>query len=125
MADIFGVNNPGIGGLDELTTAEEVFLTTFASYYSNIYTASSDYTATSTDHIILADASTSAFTVTLPTAVGITGREYIVKKIDSTTNIVTIATTGSETIDGDASFDLELKDESVNIFSNGSNWYII
>ncbi len=125
MANIFGTNNPGIGGLDELTNAEEAFVTSLASYYTSLSTISSTYTATPTDHILLADASAGAFIITLPTSVGNSGREYIIKKIDSSLNIITIKGTSSETIDSSTTFDLELQDESVNIYSNGVNWYII
>ena len=48
-----------------------------------------------------ADATSGALnTMTLPTAAGITGQTYTIKKIDSTANTVTIACTGGQTIDG-------------------------
>lgn len=41
------------------------------------------YTLTVTDSVILADATTAVFQATLPTAVGITGRQYTVKRVNS------------------------------------------
>jgi len=62
---------------------------------------------------------TDTATITLPTAVGITGRQYNV--INSGTGTVTIATTGGQTIRGEAS--LEMYDQgSVVLISNGANW---
>ena len=66
-----------------------------------------------------------AFTVTLPTAVGITGRVYVVKKIDSSGNAVTVDADGSETIDGAASYSLAVQWATVTVISNGTNWEII
>src|SRR6266536_1829761 len=54
------------------------------------------YTLTASDYIV--DATSGTFTLTLPTAVGITGRTYTIK--NSGTGTTTIATTSSQTIDG-------------------------
>lgn len=56
------------------------------------YTASTDY---------LINCTANSFTITLPTAVGIAGRVYIIKNTGTATTI-TIATTSSELIDGSA-----------------------
>jgi hypothetical protein len=74
-----------------------------------------------THHIVFA---TGAITITLPTAVGLIGREYIVKKIDTGTT-TTINTTGLETIDGQSSISVTTRYESYTFTSDGSNWMII
>lgn len=51
--------------------------------------------------------------------------EVNVKKIDATANILTVNPNGVETIDGDTSLILNTQNESVTIFSNGVNWFII
>lgn len=61
-------------------------------------------------------------TLTLPTAVGNTNR-YSVK--NSGVNTVTVATTGGQTIDGSATASLPTANSSIDIVSNGSNWFII
>lgn len=91
---------------------------------SQVTTVTTTYTITSTDDLILADASGGAFTITLPTAVGIIGREYEIKKIDTSINAITIDADGSETIDRALTFDLELVDEVITIKTDGSNWFI-
>jgi len=62
-----------------------------------------------------------AHTVTLPTAVSNTNR-YSIK--NTHTSDITINTTSSQTIDGTTSIQIAPED-SVDIFSNGSNWYIL
>lgn len=84
-----------------------------------------DYTLVQTDRVILADASGGAFTLTLPKAVFSPSRQFDIKKIDITTNIVTIDPDGSETIDGDANMTLFNKDETVRIYCTGTAWFIL
>jgi len=72
----------------------------------------------------LVNATSNSFTVTLPTAVAIDGRMYVIK--NSGTGRITINTTSSETVDGMASGTLFLwQYESLTLLSNGANWIII
>lgn len=90
-----------------------------------IVTKTSNYTATAADYTILCDANLGTFTVSLPTAVGIAGRTYIIKKIDSSANIATIDANASETIDGMLTQDLTAVYESITMQSDGIAWYIV
>jgi hypothetical protein len=83
------------------------------------------YTATATDYTIAGNASTAAFSVTLPTSVGITGKVYVVKKLDSSANAVTVATTSAQTIDGAATRSLPRQYDAVTLQSDGANWIIV
>ncbi len=87
----------------------------------SVTTTSSSITLNGNHHIVLATANT-ALTLTLPTAVGLTGKPYIIKKVGGG-NTVTIATTGSETIDGSSSVVITEINDVVSIVSDGSNWY--
>lgn len=79
---------------------------------------SSDLTLDATHHKVIV---TNTATITLPTAVGITGREYNIINGMVGIGTVTISTTGGQTIRGDAS--LEMYDRgSVVVISDGSNW---
>lgn len=83
------------------------------------------YSITTSDDVILC--SGSAFTVTLPTAVGNTGKQFIIEKTDAVlANIVTIATTSSQTIGagGGTSTTLNTIGETASLYSDGSNWQI-
>lgn len=77
-----------------------------------------------TDVRVFSDASGGNATVPLPTAVGFEGT-YTVKKIDVSTNTVTMATINGETIDGSTTVDITSQYESITIASNGTNWFII
>lgn len=64
-------------------------------------------------------------TVTLPTAAGIAGREYTIKRVDNSGNTCGVATTGGQTIDGAASpYALAAQNSTVTVVSDGSNWRI-
>ncbi|MEN9724203.1 MAG: hypothetical protein RJB38_2189, partial [Pseudomonadota bacterium] len=76
------------------------------------------------DSIIAANAATAAFSLTLPSASGIEGRQYIVKKTDSSANPVTLVGTGSQTIDGASSYLLGLQNQHVSVVSDGNNWVV-
>ena len=77
------------------------------------------YTLAATDAICLC---TGTFTVTLPTAAGITGKVYYVKNIS--TGVITVDGDGAETIDGDADQTLHQWD-TMQIASDGTNWVIL
>ena len=64
----------------------------------------------------------SSQTLTLPTAVGIPGRVYVIKSLDG--GGVIVATNGSETIDGLGSDSLA-GTGVMTVQSDGSNWIII
>jgi hypothetical protein len=91
----------------------------------NVITKTADYTATNDDDVILCDATSAAITITLYTAVGNEGQKIDIKKIDSSSNNITIDGNGSETIDRDLTFALVAQDESVTLVSDNSNWFII
>jgi hypothetical protein len=83
------------------------------------------YTLTAEDGLVLADASGGTFTLTLPTAVGITGRMYRVKKTDATANAVTIDANAAETIDGGATATLLVQYEAITVVSDGTEWWVV
>jgi hypothetical protein len=64
------------------------------------------YSAEATDSTILCNATSAAFTVTLPKAASCKGHVLILKKTDASANAVTIDGNGSETIDGAATASL-------------------
>jgi hypothetical protein len=99
------------------------------SYLANIgvglSTKTANYTLTADDGTVRADATSATFTVTLPTAVGCSGRRHTITRIDGSGNLVTIATTSSQTMNGLAGYVLSVQYESITVQSNGANWEII
>lgn len=70
---------------------------------------------------VFADASSGAITLTLPAAGSSNEWRYYIKKTDSSANFVTMA----GTIDGATNFDLELEGESITIYCDGTEWFIV
>jgi hypothetical protein len=91
-----------------------------------VVSKTANYTATAADRTILVDASTGAVTITLPSAgTLVAGKEYIVKKTDSSANIVTIARSSSNTIDGVTSVAIGDQYDSLTFVTDLVGWYII
>lgn len=84
----------------------------------------SDTTISTNDTMLLCNASSGAFTVTLPTAVGNKGKIFHFKKTDVTANIVTIDANGSEEIDGAETAVITVQYEAISIVSSNSRWFI-
>ena len=97
----------------------------YAGVISGLSTKTAAYTLVATDHTVLGNATTASFSLTLPTSVGATGQVYIIKKVDSTANTVTITTTSSQTIDGSTSKVLSYQYDGFQLQSDGANWMII
>lgn len=74
------------------------------------------------NNVILSSGSVST-TLTLPSAVGIQGRKYTIKRIDDRPNIVTIIEgNGTETIDRSLSTTLHSPGNAVTLISDGNDW---
>lgn len=91
------------------------------------YTAkTTTYTALTTDYFINCSASGGSWTLTLPTAVGITGKVFIIGRSDQTlANAVTVDGNASETINGSANLKLATQGERITIVSDGTNWQLL
>ena len=100
----------------ELSVAEGVL---------NVSTVTADPAPAVVDNMYLVDTSTGSVTITLPTAVGISGKSIVIQKNTSDTNIVIVQTTSSQTINGNAPpLNLLGKGDAVTITSDNANWQI-
>jgi hypothetical protein len=86
---------------------------------------SSDLTLADTHYTVLVDALEGDITITLPSAEGIDGRIYIVKRIDNSFNPVVIQPQEGQYIDGQSSFVLTCQYATVEVQAFGGQWYII
>jgi len=75
--------------------------------------------------IILCDASSASITVNLPLAADSNGIVYYIKKIDSSSNTVSIDGNGSETIDGSTSQIITSQYDCATVVCDGTEWWII
>ena len=112
-------------GIDQAVPTSRLHLG--GSFALPVVTKTTTYTATEADCVIFGDATGGSFTITLPTAVGITGRLYYLKKTApiSPASTVTVDASGTETIDGALTQVLNIQFESITIVSDGANWLIL
>lgn len=86
-----------------------------------IVNVTTTYTVADNVFYVRADATAGAFTVTLPAASSNEGRMLAVCKIDAGGNAVTVAASGSDTIQGSATISLAAQWNKALIISNGNN----
>lgn len=115
-------SNPGTQGqyLRQNASLQPIY----QNLLQNIQTKTSTYAITGVDDIVFV--SGGIFTVTLPSAIGIAGKQIIIKKTDpSLTNIITIATTLAQTIDGATTVTLNTVNETYILVSDGANYQVL
>lgn len=87
-----------------------------------------NYSATSANDVILVDTAGADRTVTLPSAVGIEGKVFHIKKL-SASDTLYIASVSSQTLDGvniqATPHPITVQYETVSVVSDGNNWFII
>lgn len=108
-------------------TTNEYFHQTQTKYVeqNTISSTTTNVTLDATYGILLVDASSGNKTITVPTASTFTNRRFIVKKIDSSANTVTLTRSASNTIDGGNTYVLTTQWQFTTIVSDGTNWYRI
>lgn len=91
-----------------------------------VSTQTASFTAATTVDVYLCDATSGAITVTLPAAggAGASGKVFTFRKINSSTNTVTVDGNASETIDGALTVVLGQQYDSVTMVSDGTNWQV-
>jgi hypothetical protein len=80
-----------------------------------------NYAIKTSDYLI--NITSGIVTATLPTAVGCTGKHYIIKNTGA--SVVTVATTSSQTIDGVTTATLGVVNKYIHVVSTGTNWIVI
>lgn len=114
-----------VGGSTKFNVNSNGTVTTNGGHIDSLSAKTAAYTIVANDYIITGNATTATFQITLPTAVGRQGQSYIIKKVDSSANAVTVGTTSSQTIDGSTTYSLAAQYKYVSVVSDGSNWIVI
>lgn len=111
------------GGIERLRINSNGIDVTGAVTFPLVSTAAATLTLDGT-HFTVVGTLAGAQTFTLPTAVGITGRIYNIKKTGAS-GTLTVDTTSSQTIDGSLTFANSTQYLSITVQSDGANWLII
>ena len=91
-----------------------------------VVSKSAAYTMVDQDLMVLADATSSAFTVTLPSAKGREGKRAIVKKTDSSANVVRLASNdGVQKLENTLTLTLTAQFSCKEMVSDLNNWHIV
>ena len=101
-------------------------LTLAGPFTQPLRTETGNYTLTTTDERLLSNPSSGTATITLPTAVGLSGRSYFIKRVSTVSGArVLITTTSSQTIDGLVTQQLFAVNAWLEVVSNGTNWLVL
>jgi len=111
-------------GVSDGTSAQDIRDAVWSMMGRKAYVAkTSNYTATEYDHWIDVDATSGAVTITLPAvATARNGKEYIIRKTDTTVNPVIIDGNSSETIESDTTQVLFTLDSFAQIVNKTTLW---
>lgn len=88
----------------------------------DLITITTDYNMDGTNHAVMIDASSGNVTLTMPSDVE-NGHRLIIKRIDSSSNTVTIDGNGN-TIDGETTLTIPFQYDAPHLIGDGNNWNI-
>lgn len=118
VVDANGLTNGAVG----VGTATPTSILQVAGSFSLPYTATATSLAADATHHTI-DVTATGQTITLPTAVGISGRIYTIKLTASGSG--TVATTSSQNIDGSTTYSLASQYKYVTVQSTNAGWVVI
>jgi|15BtaG_2_1085339.scaffolds.fasta_scaffold00270_7 hypothetical protein len=114
------------GKTDYITVSEAIDLDNVSESVRTFIEKTADYTALTSDDIILVDTSSGGVTITLPDATKTEslGQQLVIKSVDAT-NTVTIDGHSAQTIDGSATLEISTLYEAKTLACNGTEWLVI
>jgi hypothetical protein len=120
--NVYSNNHTPDGVSLEPTGTSEILSGTLDRKITNV--ADADYTATKASGVIVYTSLTAPRTVTLPSAVGLRGKEIQIRdgSGNAATHNITVDGNGSETINGAATFVINSNWGGVMLKSDGANW---
>jgi hypothetical protein len=124
LNNVQNINITTWAGSTSLTTLGLVTNFNVTGVRTAVRIVTADTTLTDQDHTVLVDASAGPVEITLPAVSAHLKREYRIKKVDGTANVVTITAAGGDTIEGEPFLDTDIPGESLTIQGFGTNWNI-
>ena len=97
-------------------------ISTIGGVSTAVVTKAADYTILAADNLILV---TATATITLPAVAGLQGKIYSIKHMAANGTVIVVDTTGGATIDGDLTKTMLTKYTNLQVFTDGSNWFIM
>ncbi len=89
-----------------------------------IKTVTADYTVDPHDQILHVDCTSGNITITFYSAVSNEGRHCFIKRVDASSNTLTLSLQGTETVEFEVTDQLPNRGSGREVYSNGSNWFI-
>lgn len=111
----------GLSGSSDVTDLRPIYQPKQAPFATKV----ANYTLQKTDDTIFGSAAGGAIAITLPLASDVPGKEFRVKKVDSSANAVTVAASGSDLIDGEATEVLSSQYTTITVKSDGTGWNLL
>jgi hypothetical protein len=95
--------------------------------YAYTTTAANYALSSATDAVVVVDATGAQRFITLPVSNGSNlGRCFAVKKVDASSNLVTVQSQSGQLIDGNGTaFNLSTQNDAFFFLSNGTGWWIL
>jgi hypothetical protein len=141
------INNSGLGVIDtvfgvgvdgsvalvctdfEVTKSDTLYIGNFEMYPSflsggSVKTVTANTTATKDDRLFLVDTTSGSKTITLPDPTGLSGKQFVVKKLTSA-HTITVDTTGTAKIDGADTHSINQHWASHIFETDGVDYFII
>ena len=87
-----------------------------------VRTITTDYVVTNFDRMIFADTTSNGITIYLPSATTTAGREFIIQRVVSGMNSLTVQAYTGETVEGSGSVTLSAAGDTITIISNGTDF---
>ena len=118
------ITGAGLVGINNSSPNSTLFVR--GSLAASVITRTARTTLGATDFSTMCNNTAGAITMTLPTAAGIAGRIYILKKTSTAGNDVAVTGfNGTETIDGATTYTITNQYSYLIIQSDGAAWYIL
>jgi hypothetical protein len=121
MASYIGLSPALVAIRTDAEAARDTAVAAATGQYNNVVR-----NITVSDSIVMTDSiifASNTITLTMPTAVGISGRTFTVK--NKGVGMITLTGVNAETIDSYSTMTLSEPNTSIDIISDGSNWYIL